>query len=162
MSVSRSRVIERRRTMDARMRCPPLLDRRRRAMPVPLNLAERIRTKLDSGLLPTQDPEKTYGRFGTGHSCHGCDEPISRAQVEYEKVFADGSAFRFHMGCAGLYEGERLLGRERSKPRALQPNACDMCGRPFGTSDLIEYRIWGGVSAPVHVACSAAQRRKQT
>jgi hypothetical protein len=133
-------------------------------MPDPPSLAERIRAKLEMGLLPVQDSEKTYGRFGTGLPCHGCDDPIGRSQVEFEKVFSGGSAFRFHIGCAGLYEGERRYqgAGGRMRVRAPQRDACIICGQPFGPSELIEYRHSHGISGPVHVACSAAQRRGES
>jgi len=70
-------------------------------------LADRIRAKLALGWLPVDTPEKTYALFGDGSPCDGCDEPILRSQVEFEKVYANGRALQFHIGCAGLWDAER-------------------------------------------------------
>ncbi len=120
------------------------------------DLGHRVRAKLDAGFLPFEKAEKTFAGYGTGLRCHGCDDPIGPSQIEYEKVFADGATFLFHSGCAGLYEGERLRGIE---PQTSQRDACAICGRRFGTSDLIEFSGVGSFSVPVHMACAADRRR---
>jgi hypothetical protein len=48
------------------------------------SLAEKIRDKLDAGLLPRILPEKMWAGYGHDNPCGGCSEPILPAQVEYE------------------------------------------------------------------------------
>ena len=77
-------------------------------MPFPPDAAEKIRTRLDQGILPRDAPAKMWVGFGTYRPCSACDEKIFPAQVEYEFVDAsDGLNIRFHLGCAGLWEAER-------------------------------------------------------
>jgi len=114
------------------------------------NLAQRIRVKLDAGTLPIDDPEKTYGGFGDGRRpCDGCDERIGRGQVEYEKVYADGRAFLFHIGCAGLWEAERRRRQLAILPPRQAParsNVCAICGQRFAIDDFTLYRPFPGAN----------------
>ena len=64
---------------------------------------QMILDKLASGLLPRQDASKTFGGYGTGAPCAGCDLAIRPIEVEYELVFADGRAYAFHIACATLW-----------------------------------------------------------
>jgi hypothetical protein len=76
-------------------------------MPFPADAANKVRDKMDAGILPRDAPRKMYAGFGTGEPCVACDMPILPAQVEYEFEAADRRTFRFHLGCAGLWEAER-------------------------------------------------------
>ena len=80
-------------------------------MPFPPNAAEMIRAKLDASLLPSKITGKMYAGFGTHRPCDGCETAILRTQVEYEFDDPEGRTFRFHLGCAGLWEAAlRRLG----------------------------------------------------
>jgi hypothetical protein len=79
-------------------------------MPFPAEAPLKIRRKVESGALPVDMPAKTYAGFGTGGPCAGCEEPITKAQAEYELEMADGRKFLMHLGCAGLLEAERRRG----------------------------------------------------
>jgi hypothetical protein len=70
--------------------------------------ADRIRDRLDAGLLSRVMPDKTWAGFGKGRPCHGCSEPIHPTQVEYEfKEHPDSDiGTPFHIGCAGLWQAE--------------------------------------------------------
>ncbi|HEU5321147.1 MAG TPA: hypothetical protein VFX28_10115 [Methylomirabilota bacterium] len=76
-------------------------------MPFPTDAPEKIRDKLDRGVLPREAPGKMYAGFGQGHPCDGCDQPIAPTQVEYELDSSEGRSIRLHLGCAGLWEAER-------------------------------------------------------
>jgi len=73
-----------------------------------LEIADKIRLKLNVRLLPQSKPEKIYGGHGDGQPCSACDQPIVRAQVQYEFDTPDEHTFRFHVGCLGLWEAELL------------------------------------------------------
>src|SRR5262249_62298432 len=85
-------------------------------MPYPLDAPNRIRDKMDAGLLPHDAPPTTmHAHFGMGALCDGCDEPILPAQVQYEFDADDGRVIKFHLGCAGLWEAYRRgAGRGRA------------------------------------------------
>ena len=79
-------------------------------MPYPLDAPNRIRDKMDAGLLPHDAPPTTmHAHFGMGALCDGCDEPILPAQVQYEFDADDGRVIKFHLGCAGLWEAYRRV-----------------------------------------------------
>jgi hypothetical protein len=84
-------------------------------MPFPLDATQKIREKMDAGVLPRDAPPKMYAGYGKGEPCAGCETPILPAQVEYEFEAGDGRTIRFHLGCAGLWEAER---RRRGLNRA--------------------------------------------
>ena len=65
-----------------------------------------VRHKVERGELPLDVPEKMYAGFGRDNPCDGCDQPIGRAQVEYEFTVGDRT-LRLHLGCAGLLEAAR-------------------------------------------------------
>jgi hypothetical protein len=74
------------------------------------SLRDVIRRKLDDGTLPSEHPPgKMYSGYGSGNTCDACGDPIHPAQVEYELNYPDQRrTFRFHLGCAGLWEAARL------------------------------------------------------
>jgi len=72
------------------------------------SLAEIVRDKVDSGVLPLDAPVKLWAGLGSGQRCSVCEQPILAAQAEYEPQYDDGRAvIRFHAGCHGLWEAER-------------------------------------------------------
>ena len=76
-------------------------------------LGERVRRRLDSGLLPRKHPGKVWGGFGDGHQCCVCDEKLYPAQVMYQVELnypADlkNPTFSFHAGCYGVWVGELI------------------------------------------------------
>jgi hypothetical protein len=86
----------------------------------PRPLGSLVRTKLASGLLPTAEPDKLFAGYGTGRACSVCEEPLLAAQTEYEFTDPSGVTFRFHVGCYGLWEGER---RRRGLAHAPRRNS---------------------------------------
>ena len=51
-------------------------------------------------------PKKMWGGFGKRDTCDGCGEPVLTTQVEYEYVVDTDVTYRFHIGCAGLWQAE--------------------------------------------------------
>jgi hypothetical protein len=68
--------------------------------------ARKIRTRLDTGMLPREALTRMWVGGGTGECCHGCDETIAPTHVLYGLV-SEGRALHFHHGCARLWEDER-------------------------------------------------------
>jgi hypothetical protein len=85
-----------------------------------LTPADGIRKQLDEGSLPKALPEKFWGGYGQGATCSVCGDVIRQAHVQYEFT-VDERAFRFHLGCFGLWEAERRRrggrGKNQPKPR---------------------------------------------
>jgi hypothetical protein len=91
-------------------------------------LGDSIRAKLDAGLLPRDTPVKLWAAYGSGQPCSACEEPILARQIEYELEYPEHQApvVRFHAGCHGVWEAERVRrglsrapkrdDRETSKP----------------------------------------------
>ena len=77
-------------------------------------IADRVRERIRDGILPRAQHDKRWVGHGRGDPCDACDQSILPAQIEHELDFADGRRFRFHIGCAGLYEAALL--REGRKP----------------------------------------------
>jgi hypothetical protein len=77
--------------------------------------AQVIRDKLRSGLLPSvADPYKIRAGYGHGEPCDGCDRRIGPAHVFREFDGVDGTVFRLHLGCHGVYVAElQRLGMRR-------------------------------------------------
>jgi len=71
--------------------------------------ATRLADKLTRDLLPTAKPIRTWAGFGNGQVCDGCDDPISRSDLEHEIDFEGGRTVRFHVACAVLWQ--RMVGR---------------------------------------------------
>jgi hypothetical protein len=77
-------------------------------MPLPPDIRQRIRDKLDGGALPADRPERMYVGFGRDHSCAACDKPIGASEVEFEIAYYSGErTYRFHLRCAGAWETAR-------------------------------------------------------
>jgi hypothetical protein len=76
-------------------------------MPFPSDAPQKVREKLDTGVLPRDSPAKMYAGYGKGYRCDACETTILPAQVEYEFETEAGRVIRLHLGCAGLWEAER-------------------------------------------------------
>lgn len=74
-------------------------------------LADVVRDKLDAGTLPYDDPVKLCAGQGSGQPCAVCEQPILRAEVEYEPQYDGRPAIHLHTGCHGLWEAERNRSR---------------------------------------------------
>jgi len=74
---------------------------------VPKSLADLVRDKLDAGTLPHDSPVKLWASRGRNQLCAVGEQPILRAQVEYEPQYDGRAPIRLHLGCHGLWEAER-------------------------------------------------------
>jgi hypothetical protein len=70
-----------------------------------MRFRQKIRDKLDAGLLPREAPATMTEGLGHGSRCDGCDGPIHSAQIECEMTYGD-RAYRLHLGCAGVWDAE--------------------------------------------------------
>ena len=52
--------------------------------------SRRITDKLWRGILPTDDSVKTWGGYGTGLTCDGCDAPITSKSRNTSQQGVDG------------------------------------------------------------------------
>jgi hypothetical protein len=52
-----------------------------------MGLAENIRAKVHQGVLPPGMPVKIAVLFGDGRACTACEEPLLKAQTQYELSF---------------------------------------------------------------------------
>jgi hypothetical protein len=59
-------------------------------------LAGKIRAKIAAGRLPhpPDPPERVWAGRGDGRICDGCDQPITRTQIEYEVDPPGGQTIR--------------------------------------------------------------------
>ena len=69
-----------------------------------VSIAEQIRRRVDAGELPCERPPKLWVGFGSGETCHGCDQEIRSTQVMYQLDW-DDKTYRLHTGCYGLWNG---------------------------------------------------------
>jgi len=71
------------------------------------SLAMMVWKKVEAGTLPTEAPVKLWAGNGRGDPCTACEQPILKSQVEYEPAYDGRAPIRLHIGCHGLWEGER-------------------------------------------------------
>ena len=70
------------------------------------DIVRLTRSKLDTGLLTAQRPEKTLLIRGEGARCAGCDEGIEPIEPQYA-FFSNGVVtHRFHVACHAVWEAE--------------------------------------------------------
>jgi hypothetical protein len=85
-------------------------------MPDETLLREKAREAIRAGKLPTRRPDRTWGGPGIGERCTICGKRITRAQLEFEILFArDGSSrgldrHHVHIRCFAAWEFERTNG----------------------------------------------------
>src|SRR5215475_11876562 len=65
------------------------------AMRFPRGAVDKIRERVERGLLPSAPATKMFGGYGTGQPCSGCDVLIDASQVEYEFEDRGGRTIRF-------------------------------------------------------------------
>jgi hypothetical protein len=71
-------------------------------------LADKVRSKFLTGVLPREEPVKICVRYGRGELCMACDARILSAQILYEAEMADRMKLPMHLGCHGLWVAERI------------------------------------------------------
>ena len=72
----------------------------------------RIRTMVETGVLPCDEPEKTWAGKGEGKYCAACGQRISQTEFEFE-VDVAGTTLRLHRLCHQFWleECEPIKGR---------------------------------------------------
>ena len=109
-------------------------------MPLTQEQRERILASIASGRLRVDAPSKMYAGYGAGQDCIGCGEAIDAGQVEYEAIFENAEALRFHHGCASVWDAERRrqeraaavvedARRTRAEARATAKDSGQICDR---------------------------------
>ena len=90
--------------------------------PVVDGIASVVRAKLTAGALPRMEVQRSWAGPGSGLPCSGCDQVITRQEVEHEIEVNRGSTLRFHRACflAWQQEAERS-GREIAGGSAASP-----------------------------------------
>jgi hypothetical protein len=82
-------------------------------MPDEPRLREQARAVIQSGKLPSRNPDRTWGGPGVGATCSVCEKPVTKDQLEFEVQFArDGDnpgldKFHVHIRCFAAWEFER-------------------------------------------------------
>lgn len=69
-------------------------------------IRQRIRTMVETGALPCDEPEKVWAGKGMGQHCVACSQPISAAEIEYEVELTAGQMFRVHRRCHEIWREE--------------------------------------------------------
>lgn len=83
-------------------------------MPDETHLRDRARAAIQSGKLPRQAADSTFGGPGIGKPCAICDNPIPKEQMEIEVLFlrhgpeAAPNTFHVHIWCFAVWEFERM------------------------------------------------------
>jgi hypothetical protein len=70
-----------------------------------VNVTDKIRAKIASHNLPTDEPKTVWVGTGNGRPCDGCDFPISDLGREFDAVA--GGVLRFHTDCFRVWNLER-------------------------------------------------------
>jgi hypothetical protein len=76
-------------------------------------LRQQARAAIQSGKVPANRPDRTWGGPGVGARCVICEKPVSRDELEFEFQFAhDGDnpgldKFHLHLRCFAAWEFER-------------------------------------------------------
>jgi hypothetical protein len=76
------------------------------AVPEPNGITSAVRAKLMAGALPRLDVQKVWAGLGKDAPCSGCDQRITRSEVEHEVYIGDGSSLRFHRTCLSVWQRE--------------------------------------------------------
>jgi hypothetical protein len=82
-------------------------------MPDEARLREQVRAVIQSGKLPSRNPDRTWGGPGVGAACSVCEKPVTKEEMEFEIQFArDGDnpgldKFHVHIRCFAAWEFER-------------------------------------------------------
>jgi hypothetical protein len=65
----------------------------------------RIATKIQSGTLRSDSPERTWGGMGNGRPCDACGRAIGATDLELEADFDDArTTLRFHSRCFSAWQ----------------------------------------------------------
>lgn len=68
-----------------------------------------IQEKIVAGRLPYTSIPRLWGGPGSGETCDGCEETVTKDQMVLENLDATGSGVQFHVPCFHVWESERQL-----------------------------------------------------
>ena len=80
-----------------------------------------IQGKIAEGRLPHDSMPRMWGGPGDGHTCDGCGDSVTKAQMEMEGLDTSGGRIRFHVACFHVWDVERQIWRRTAVPRAPAP-----------------------------------------
>jgi len=71
-------------------------------------LRAHICSLIDEGRLPVLLPEKISAGYGSGSKCHGCNQPVTATQIEYDIEECKNATVQLslHLGCYLLWQIE--------------------------------------------------------
>jgi hypothetical protein len=72
------------------------------------SLRREARVRIQQGVLPIEEPIRTWAGPGAGKPCSLCDRPIPKSETEFELEFRDAPDLRFHTMCHASWQLERL------------------------------------------------------
>ena len=73
-------------------------------------LRQRVRARIESGILPAKHPSAQWAGPGVGKPCVVCDRATHWDEIEHELDFGDGTPRTFHRACMDAWEAERADG----------------------------------------------------
>ena len=79
----------------------------------------RILEAVARGLLPSNVPSKTWGGFGSGHSCAACGHSIDSDQLETEFEDSGRRPYHLHIQCFATWEAVVRTASEPALPLTL-------------------------------------------
>jgi hypothetical protein len=93
-------------------------------MPDEPHLREQARAAIQSGKIPSRNPDRTWGGPGVNATCTICDLPVAKDQLEMQVEFARGEApygldkYHIHIRCFAAWSsnGTAIYTRERRYP----------------------------------------------
>jgi hypothetical protein len=68
-----------------------------------MTLADIVRDKVQSGVLPRENPRGAVRMNGSGQCCSACELAIVPAETQLAFDLPDRGAFRFHVACWAVW-----------------------------------------------------------
>jgi hypothetical protein len=89
-------------------------------------LRAKAEEKVNKGILPQRVADRLWGGPGVGEPCAVCEQPVAKAEIEFEVQFAkDGGGpldvFHVHTRCYALWELVRTDGAGADDERSESP-----------------------------------------
>jgi hypothetical protein len=66
-------------------------------------IRKRVRTMLETGQLPCDEPRETWAGPGEGQHCAACGEVIAPTELEFEVSLDPGTVLRLHRRCHAIW-----------------------------------------------------------
>jgi hypothetical protein len=108
-------------------------------------VAAVIQAKVAAGLLPRECPPKMWVGPGTGKSCDGCDQLITKDDREYEFDLPEWPTLRLHHACMEAWRVHRAIQGGSAESSTLD------------AAEAIATVLRGGSRSGLCMACLAAR-----